>query len=235
MARTVHRSQSQIMKRLQRVKLRRSARKQIRPPRSTPQPTAAPVTPARARRQLVIKPDFSEQLARTGRSITELADQSGVSRQLIYRLQDPQRYRSEGTIRAPNAWRIARVYATHMHIDEHIAFERLFRYTDLPQQPTDDVPDDQPESDVELPDPISQQYQRKASVADAEKPLGASDFRVDAATLAMLQVLMYYEDRSRSDMLRVLIQRAYRALPAEVRNAQGQNTAGMEDESPHRE
>jgi hypothetical protein len=43
-------------------------------------------------------------------------------------------------------------------------------------------------------------------------------FQADASRLAMLHALMRHEDQeTESDMLRVLIRRAYRALPENVR------------------
>jgi hypothetical protein len=48
-------------------------------------------------------------------------------------------------------------------------------------------------------------------------PMKATGYRVDEPTRAMLRAIMEHEDRStESDTLRVLIRRAYRALPSEA-------------------
>ena len=41
-------------------------------------------------------------------------------------------------------------------------------------------------------------------------------FRVDAETRAMLEAIATHEERVPSDMLRMLIKRAYRALPSDA-------------------
>jgi hypothetical protein len=59
-------------------------------------------------------------------------------------------------------------------------------------------------------------FKRLEQAPDAT-PMKTAGVRFDKKTRAMLRAIMDYEDRTtESDMIRVLIRRAYRALPSEA-------------------
>ena len=53
-----------------------------------------------------------------------------------------------------------------------------------------------------------------------DQPMPTIGFRIDAQTRAMLRAIAQHEEREHaSEMLRLLIKRAYRALPVEAQTA----------------
>jgi hypothetical protein len=165
---------------------------------------------------------FERLLARAGLSKVALAQAAGVSRLVIFRALKPQTYAIGGTLRGTTAWKLAKAYAEYMNIELETAFALLFVVERQPGQDAtayevlDDVPTHTPEEQPQAAgDKVPPPSARRLD-GIPRGPMKTLGVRLDEETLRMLAALTEDDERtSQSEMVRVLIKRAYRELVAQ--------------------
>jgi hypothetical protein len=166
--------------------------------------------------------NFEWLLGRAGLSKVALTQAAGVSRLVIFRALKPQTYAIGGTLRGTTAWKLAKAYAEYTNIELETAFALLFVVErqlgqDVTAHPAlDDIMTQTPEGQLQpggdsVPPPSARRLD-----GISRGPLKMIGIRLDDEKLHMLAALMQEDERiSQSEMVRVLIKRAYRALVAQ--------------------
>jgi hypothetical protein len=171
--------------------------------------------------RITLSPQFETLIARAGLSKAALAEAAGISRLVIFRALQPKTNEVRSTLRGTTAWKMTRAYAERSGVDRETAFALLF-VIERPyhQDATDQAEVDQastptPELQSQVAKRVVQPLNEAQLDGIATGPLQTIGVRLDEDTARMLEALMHYEDRSStSEMMRLLVKRAYRALVA---------------------